>query len=109
MNGSIAEARRLWKSVNRENVMIKIPGTPEGVPAIQQLMSEGININITLLFAQEMYEQVAQAYLTALETLVKNGGDVSKIGSVASFFVSRIDTLRGQNRGRAPENHDEGG
>lgn len=91
-NGSIAEARRLWKSVNRENVMIKIPGTPEGLPAIQQLLSEGININITLLFAQEMYEKVAQAYINALETLAKNGGDVSKIGSVASFFVSRIDT-----------------
>ncbi|MGB7187789.1 MAG: bifunctional transaldolase/phosoglucose isomerase, partial [Candidatus Acidiferrales bacterium] len=91
-NGSIAEARRLWKTVNRENVMIKIPGTAEGLPAIQQLLSEGINVNITLLFAQEMYEKVAQAYLTALETLAKNGGDVGKIGSVASFFVSRIDT-----------------
>ena len=90
--GSIAEARRLWKSVNRENLMIKIPGTPEGLPAIQQLLSEGINVNITLLFALEAYEQVAQAYLTALETLAKNGGDVSKIASVASFFVSRIDT-----------------
>jgi transaldolase / glucose-6-phosphate isomerase len=91
-NGSIAEARRLWKTVNRENVMIKVPGTAEGLPAIQQLLSEGININITLLFAQEMYEKVAQAYLTALETLAKNGGDAGKIGSVASFFVSRIDT-----------------
>lgn len=91
-NGSIAEVRRLWKSVNRENVMIKIPGTPEGVPAIQQCLSEAININITLLFAQEAYEQVAQAYLNALETLAKNGGDLSKIASVASFFVSRIDT-----------------
>lgn len=91
-SGSMEEARRLWKEANRENVMIKIPGTPEGVPAIQQLLSEGININITLLFAQEMYEKVAQAYLTALETLAKNGGDLSKIASVASFFVSRIDT-----------------
>ncbi|MFZ0640257.1 MAG: bifunctional transaldolase/phosoglucose isomerase [Candidatus Acidiferrales bacterium] len=91
-NGSIAEARRLWKSVNRENVMIKIPGTAEGLPAIQQLLSEGININITLLFAQETYEKVAQAYIAALETLAKNGGDVSKIGSVASVFVSRIDS-----------------
>ncbi|MFZ3243670.1 MAG: bifunctional transaldolase/phosoglucose isomerase [Candidatus Acidiferrales bacterium] len=91
-NGSIAEARRLWKTVNRENVMIKIPGTAEGLPAIQQLLSEGINVNITLLFAQEMYEKVAQAYLAALETLAKNGGEVGKIGSVASFFVSRIDT-----------------
>lgn len=90
--GSITEARRLWKEVKRENIMIKVPGTPEGLPAIQQLLSEGININITLLFAQEMYEKVAQAYITALETLAKNGGDVSKIASVASFFVSRIDT-----------------
>lgn len=91
-NGSIAEARRLWKEVHRENVMIKIPGTPEGLPAIQQLLSEGININVTLLFAQETYEQVAQAYLNALEIFAKNGGDISRIGSVASFFVSRIDT-----------------
>ena len=91
-NGSIDEARRLWKEVHRENVMIKVPGTPEGLPAIQQLLGEGININITLLFAQETYEKVAQAYLNALEIFAKNGGDVSRIGSVASFFVSRIDT-----------------
>jgi transaldolase/glucose-6-phosphate isomerase len=91
-NGSIAEARRLWKEVQRENVMIKVPGTPEGLPAIQQLLGEGININITLLFALETYEKVAQAYLNALEIFAKNGGDVSRIGSVASFFVSRIDT-----------------
>jgi transaldolase/glucose-6-phosphate isomerase len=91
-NGSIAEARRLWKEVRRENVMIKVPGTPEGLPAIQQLLGEGVNINITLLFAQETYEKVAQAYLNALEIFAKNGGDVSRIGSVASFFVSRIDT-----------------
>ena len=90
--GSISEARRLWKEVNRENVMIKIPGTSEGLPAIQQLLSEGININITLLFAQETYEKVAQAYLNALEIYAKSGGDLSRIGSVASFFVSRIDT-----------------
>lgn len=90
---TIDEARRLWKAVNRENVMIKVPGTTEGLPAIQQLLSEGININITLLFAQERYERVAEAYLVALEALAAQGGDVSRIGSVASFFVSRIDTL----------------
>ncbi len=90
---TIEEARRLWKMAGRENVMIKVPGTVEGLPAIQQLLSEGININITLLFAVERYEQVAEAYLAALETYSKNGGDLSKIGSVASFFVSRIDTL----------------
>jgi transaldolase/glucose-6-phosphate isomerase len=91
--GSVQEARRLWKAVARENVMIKIPGTPEGLPAIQQLISEGININITLLFAQKVYVQVTEAYLTGLEQLAASGGDVSKIGSVASFFISRIDSL----------------
>src|SRR6202045_1393897 len=91
--GTIDEARRLWKSVSRENVMIKVPGTKEGLPAIRQLLEEGININITLLFAQSVYEQVAEAYLAALEARVKKGQDVSHIASVASFFVSRIDTL----------------
>jgi transaldolase / glucose-6-phosphate isomerase len=90
---TINEARRLWKSVNRENVMIKVPGTKEGLPAIRQLLEEGININITLLFAQSVYEQVAEAFLSALEARVKKGQDVSHIASVASFFVSRIDTL----------------
>ncbi|HMH01362.1 MAG TPA: transaldolase, partial [Terriglobales bacterium] len=91
--GSIQEARRLWKAVARENVMIKIPGTPEGLPAIQQLISEGININITLLFAQKVYAQVTEAYLAGLERLAATGGDVSKMASVASFFISRIDSL----------------
>jgi len=90
---TIAEARRLWKSVNRENVMIKIPGTREGLPAIRQAMEEGLNINITLLFAQSYYEEVAEAFLSALEARVKKGQDISHIASVASFFVSRIDTL----------------
>jgi transaldolase/glucose-6-phosphate isomerase len=87
------EARRLWKAVERPNTMIKVPGTAEGIPAFRQLISEGININVTLLFAQDVYERVAQAYVEALETRVKNGGDVSSIASVASFFVSRIDSL----------------
>jgi transaldolase/glucose-6-phosphate isomerase len=91
--GSIQEARRLWKAVARENVMIKIPGTPEGLPAIQQLISEGININITLLFSQKVYAQVAEAFLAGLEKLAASGGDISKMASVASFFISRIDTL----------------
>jgi len=90
---TIDEARRLWKTVSRENVMIKVPATPEGIPAIRQLLEDGININITLLFAQSAYEQVAEAFLSALEARVKKGQDVSKIASVASFFVSRIDTL----------------
>jgi transaldolase / glucose-6-phosphate isomerase len=91
--GSIQEARRLWKAVARENVMIKIPGTPEGLPAIQQLISEGININITLLFAQKVYVQVTEAYLAGLEKLAASGGDLSRMASVTSFFISRIDTL----------------
>jgi transaldolase/glucose-6-phosphate isomerase len=90
---TIDEARRLWKTVNRENLMVKVPATPAGIPAIRQLLEDGININITLLFAQSAYEQVAEAFLAALEARVKKGQDVSHIASVASFFVSRIDTL----------------
>jgi len=92
-NGTIDEARRLWKSVARENVMIKVPGTAAGIPAIRQLVSEGLNINVTLLFAQEVYEEVAAAYIDGVEKFAASGGDVSKVASVASFFISRIDTL----------------
>jgi len=91
--GTIEEARRLWKTVARPNIMIKVPGTPEGVPAVRQLISEGININITLLFAQKAYASVAQAYIEGLEAAQKAGIDISGIASVASFFVSRIDSL----------------
>jgi len=91
--GTISEARRLWKSVGRDNVMIKVPGTVEGLPAVRQLLEEGLNINITLLFAQSVYEQVAEAFLSALESRAKKGQDISHIASVASFFVSRIDSL----------------
>ena len=90
---TIEEARRLWKTVNRPNVMIKIPATPQGVPAIRQALEDGINVNITLLFAQSAYEQVAEAYLAALEARAAKGQDISHIASVASFFVSRIDSL----------------
>jgi len=90
---TLEETRRLWKTVSRPNVMIKIPGTPQGVPAIRQALEEGININITLLFAQSAYEEVAEAYIGALEARVKKGQDISRIASVASFFVSRIDSL----------------
>ena len=90
---TIDEGRRLWKAVNRENVMIKVPGTAEGLPAIRQLISEGININVTLLFAQEVYEKVAEAYIAGLEDLAKRGGNPKKMAGVASFFISRIDTL----------------
>jgi transaldolase/glucose-6-phosphate isomerase len=88
---TIEEARRLWNAVNRPNIMIKIPGTPEGVPAIQQMISEGININITLLFSQDAYVKVTEAFIAGLEAY--RGPDIGKIASVASFFVSRIDTL----------------
>jgi len=91
--GTLEEARRLWKAVNRPNVMIKVPATPEGVPAIRTLLEEGLNINITLLFAQSAYEQVAEAYLAALEARAAKGQALHHIASVASFFVSRIDTL----------------
>jgi len=90
---TMEEARRLWKAVNRENLMVKVPATKEGIPAIRQLLEEGLNINITLLFAQSAYEQVAEAYIAALEARAAKGQDISKIASVASFFVSRIDTL----------------
>ena len=90
--GSIEEARRLHKLVGRDNVMIKIPGTPEGIPAIRQLISEGINVNVTLLFSQQAYQQVAEAYIAGLEARKAKRGDLSGIASVASFFVSRIDS-----------------
>jgi transaldolase/glucose-6-phosphate isomerase len=90
---TIDEARRLWKSVGRENVMIKVPGTKEGLPAIRQLLEDGININITLLFAQPVYEQVAEIFIAALEARATKGQDLSHIASVASFFVSRIDSM----------------
>jgi transaldolase/glucose-6-phosphate isomerase len=90
---TIDEARRLWKAVNRENVMIKIPGTAEGLPAIRQAIGEGINVNVTLLFSQEVYEKVAEAHIAGLEDLAKRRGNLNKIGGVASFFISRIDSL----------------
>jgi transaldolase / glucose-6-phosphate isomerase len=90
--GTIEEARRLWKTVGRENLLIKVPGTTEGIPAIEQLLSEGINVNVTLLFSQDVYEKVAQAYISALEKRASQGGDLRKMASVASFFISRIDT-----------------
>src|SRR6266853_1650873 len=91
--GTIDEARRLWAAVARENVMIKVPGTAEGIPAFRQLISEGINVNVTLLFAQGVYEEVAAAFIDGVEKFAAAGGDVSKVASVASFFISRIDSL----------------
>lgn len=93
MQKTLDEARRLWKMVGRPNVMIKVPGTRECIPAIRQLLEEGININITLLFAQSAYEKVAEVYIAALEARAAKNQDIAHIASVASFFVSRIDTL----------------
>ena len=90
--GTIAEARRLWRAVNRPNVMIKVPGTKPGVPAIRQLIGEGINVNVTLLFGLDAYQAVAEAHIAGLEALKAAGGDVRRVRGVASFFVSRIDT-----------------
>jgi transaldolase/glucose-6-phosphate isomerase len=90
--GTVAEARRLWQAVGRPNVMIKVPGTEEGIAAIEQLIAEGINVNVTLLFAMDTYERVAAVYIAGLERLVADGGDPSGVASVASFFISRIDS-----------------
>src|SRR3984957_5107454 len=90
--GTIAEAEHLWKAVHRKNLMVKVPATPEGLPAIEHLIGEGISINITLLFSQKVYIEVAKAYIAGLEKLVADGGDPTHVASVASFFVSRIDS-----------------
>jgi transaldolase len=90
--GSIAEAQRLWKECDRPNVMVKIPGTAAGIPAIRACLADGININITLLFSVERYREVMEAYLSAMEERLRVGNPVEKIRSVASFFVSRVDT-----------------
>src|SRR5579859_4847081 len=91
--GTINEARRFWKMVERPNLMIKIPATPEGIPAVEQALTDGINVNITLIFSLESYKAVTEAYLAALENRNAEGKDISHIASVASFFVSRVDTL----------------
>jgi transaldolase len=91
--GTIVEARRLWTALNRPNVFIKVPATIEGLPAIQQLISEGINVNVTLLFGLPRYRQVAEAYITGIEARLAQGKSVKHVASVASFFVSRIDAM----------------
>ena len=91
-DATVEEARRLWRSVGRDNLMVKVPATTPGLAAIRQLTGEGINVNITLLFSQKVYEGVVEAYLGGLEDLVARGGDPGRVASVASFFVSRIDT-----------------
>ena len=108
--GTIEEARRLWKAVDRPNLLIKVPGTREGLPAIQQLISEGINVNITLLFGLPRYREVAEAYIAGIEERAARGEPIHRITSVASFFLSRIDVLvdpmlsaKAQGEGREAE------
>ncbi len=89
---SIAEARRFWRAIDRPNLMVKVPATAAGIPAIRQLIGEGLNINITLIFAVDIYDQVMEAYLAGLEQLAAEGEPLDRVASVASFFVSRVDT-----------------
>jgi len=89
---TVAEARRLYAELGRPNVMMKVPATPEGVPAVHRLIGEGINVNVTLLFSLSAYSDIRQAYIAGLEDLLWSGGDAGKVASVASFFVSRVDT-----------------
>lgn len=91
--GTVSEARRIWKALNRPNIMVKVPATEAGIPAIRTLIGEGININVTLIFSLKRYQEVIEAYLTGLEDRRAGGGSVKGIASVASFFVSRVDTL----------------
>lgn len=91
--GTIIEARSSWELLDRKNVMIKVPGTKEGLPVIEQLISEGINVNVTLLFSLDRYREVAEAYVAGIEKRLANGESVDKVASVASFFLSRIDSL----------------
>jgi transaldolase len=90
---TLDDAHFFWETIKRPNIMIKVPATPEGIPAIEQLISEGINVNITLIFAVEVYQEVMEAYVRGLERRVESGGSIDRIASVASFFVSRVDTL----------------
>src|SRR5690606_18660270 len=90
--GTVEEARRLWAMVNRPNAMIKVPATAQGIPAIRELIGEGINVNITLLFGLPRYREVVDAYVRGLEALASEGKPLDRTASVASFFLSRIDT-----------------
>jgi transaldolase len=89
---TIAQAKELWEIVGRENVFVKIPATKEGIPAIAETLAQGISVNVTLIFSLDRYKAVVDAFLTGLEKAIDNGHDVTKLGSVASFFVSRVDT-----------------
>ncbi|HVN56047.1 MAG TPA: transaldolase [Anaerolineaceae bacterium] len=102
-SGSIDQARHIFEIVDRPNLMVKIPAAPEGIPAIEELIAEGHNINVTLIFSLHAYEQVAEAYIKGLERFVAQGGDPSRVASVASFFVSRVDTLVDKKLAGRPE------
>ena len=91
-DGTVEQASRFFRTLDRPNVLIKVPATPEGVPAIRRLIGQGVNVNVTLIFSLEAYRQVQEAYVSGLEDLAGRGGDVSRVASVASFFVSRVDT-----------------
>ena len=91
-DGTVSAARRLFALLDRPNVMIKVPATPAGIPAIRRLIGSGVNVNVTLIFSLEAYANVREAYVAGLEDLASAGGDVSRVASVASFFVSRVDT-----------------
>ena len=92
VDGTVTEALRLWREVDRENLLVKVPATPAGIPAIRALIANGVNVNVTLLFATAAYEQVAEAYIAGLEDRAMGGADLSHVASVASFFISRIDS-----------------
>ncbi len=103
-SGTVEEARRLWAAIDRPNIMIKVPGTPEGVPAIQTLISEGINVNVTLLFSINAYRDAANAYIDGVRSFMSSGkGSPARIASVASFFVSRVDTAVDKELGEGHE------
>jgi transaldolase len=105
--GTIAEARRLFQTIGRPNVMIKVPATPAGIPAAAALIGEGINVNVTLIFAIQVYEQVMQAYLDGLRAYEQTGRPLGLVSSVASFFVSRVDTLVDKILHHRMQNHEE--
>jgi len=103
--GTIAEAKRLHAALARPNVMIKVPATPAGIPALTALIAQGINVNVTLIFSVQQYAAVAQAYLLGLEQLLANGGDLSRVASVASFFISRVDSAVDQELVKRRQHH----
>ena len=107
INNTIIEAKRIFNKLNRPNIMIKIPGTNEGAIALKELISEGININVTLIFSQEAYSKIRENYLLGLEDFARKGGDLSQVHSVASFFISRVDTIIDNQLNALPSSFDK--